>query len=345
MKHLKKLTITLALAFTGVLASWAQDEYVTVDPTANANEWTFEMPDADVELEVTYYTDEEVAEMEEAAFTAGVELTKAAKGEWTLAEMPGFDIELEVEYETALALSEADDNTAALAEWNGYEADVTLTRSLVAGGWNTLAVPFDISEANYTQLQTLLTTKDGSIILKQLSSSELSGNTLTLNFTNANEIKAGQPYLVKVSSSVNLATLPAALALLSLPNPFAGVIISKTAAPSETAYADFIPTLGLTEVTGDTKEILFVGSGNKLTHPSTLPGNMKGFRGYFKLKGDAVSANGFSLNLGEETTGIRPTPSPSLYGGEWYDLSGRKLTQEPTQKGVYVVNGKKVIIK
>ena len=294
----------LALLIIAVTSAWAQDE-VTVNPTATANEWTLQMPDADVELEVTYYTDEEL-------FADGIELTKTADGTWTLAEMPAFDIELEVEYETALALNEVDDNTAKLDEWNGYEADVTLTRSLVAGGWNTLAVPFDISEANYTQLQTLLTTMDGSIILKQLSSSELSGNTLTLNFADATEIKAGQPYLVKVSSSVNLATLPAALDAFSLPNPFAGVIISKTAAPSETAYADFIPTLGLTEVSGDTKEILFVGCGNKLTHPSTLPGNMKGFRGYFKLKGDAVSANGFSLNLGDETTGIHSIDNGQL---------------------------------
>ena len=57
MKHLKKLTMTLALAFAGVLASWAQDEYVTVDPTANANEWTLQMPAADVELEIEYEPD------------------------------------------------------------------------------------------------------------------------------------------------------------------------------------------------------------------------------------------------------------------------------------------------
>jgi len=56
MKHTKRFLLTLALAFTGVLASWAQDE-VTVSPTANANEWTLEMPDADVELEVEYFTD------------------------------------------------------------------------------------------------------------------------------------------------------------------------------------------------------------------------------------------------------------------------------------------------
>ena len=101
------------------------------------------MPEYDVELEVTYYTDEEVAEMEEAAYTAGVDLTPSADGKtWTLAATPAFDIELEVEYETELALSETTDNSAALTEWDGYEADVTMTRTLAAGSWNTFAAPF-----------------------------------------------------------------------------------------------------------------------------------------------------------------------------------------------------------
>ena len=66
--------------------------------------------------------------------------------------MPAFDIELEVEYETDLPLDEATDNTATLEEWDGYEADVTLTRTLVAGSWNTLAVPFSIDATSYTAL-------------------------------------------------------------------------------------------------------------------------------------------------------------------------------------------------
>ena len=65
--------------------------------------------------QVAYYTDEEVAEMEEAAYTAGVDLTPSADGKtWTLAATPAFDVELEVEYETALALSETTNNSAAL---------------------------------------------------------------------------------------------------------------------------------------------------------------------------------------------------------------------------------------
>ena len=83
----------LALLIIAVTSAWAQDE-VTVAPTANANEWTLEMPDADVELEVEYYTDEE------APFIDDVELTANSDGTWSLVEMPGFDIELEVEYYT-----------------------------------------------------------------------------------------------------------------------------------------------------------------------------------------------------------------------------------------------------
>ena len=51
------------------------------------------------------------------------------------------------------------------------------------------------------------------------------------------------------------------------------------------------------------------------------------------------------------TTGIEPTPYPSLMGNESiYDLSGRKLETRNMElgtspKGVYIVNGKKVVVK
>ena len=47
-----------------------------------------------------------------------------------------------------------------------------------------------------------------------------------------------------------------------------------------------------------------------------------------------------------ETTGIESlTPSLSKGEGAWYDLNGQKLQLKPTQKGVYIRNGRKVIIK
>lgn len=67
------------------------------------------------------------------------------------------------------------------------------------------------------------------------------------------------------------------------------------------------------------------------------------------------SANGFDLTFDEEeVTGIAPQP-PLLTSPEgdgrgteseaWFDLNGRKLGSRPTTKGLYIKNGRKVVIK
>lgn len=53
------------------------------------------------------------------------------------------------------------------------------------------------------------------------------------------------------------------------------------------------------------------------------------------------------LNLDEISTGISNASIENLYAknSSWYDLSGRRLSEQPTNKGIYIVNGKKVVIK
>ena len=51
-----------------------------------------------------------------------------------------------------------------------------------------------------------------------------------------------------------------------------------------------------------------------------------------------------AIVIGDETTGIAGV-SNKVVDGQWYDLNGRKLEQKPTAKGVYIVNGKKQVIK
>jgi hypothetical protein len=276
------------------------------------------------------------------------------KNEWAF-EMPDYDVELEIEYETDLTLNEADDNTTALTEWNGYEADVTLTRTLTGGMWNTLALPFSISSSNVEMLNSFLATQSASIDFKELKTSSYANGTLTLDFGDAAEIKAGHPYLVKTSANVNFATLPAiidaAIATYSLPygNPFKNVEISSAIEPTVTSVVDFIPTLGKTTVgnTGDNpKSILFLGANNTLMNPETMPTLMKGFRGYFQLKGDAVGARSFAMNIDGETTAVSDLKiNEQIINNNGYDLQGRRMEGQPTKKGVYIVNGKKVVIK
>ena len=219
-------------------------------------------------------------------------------------------------------LKETVDNSTWLSG-NTEPANVRLIRTLQTGGWNTFCSPFSISNTDLTAM---------GITAKTLSSSTFNASTglLTLNFVNAASIEAGKPYLVKVNATVQNPT-------------FEGVTTVSSATPTQTTYADFIPTLGLTEVTGNTKEILFIGSGNKLLYPETLPGNLKGFRGYFRLKSDAAAASSLSLNLGEETTGIENVNCETITNNRYYDLQGRHVAQ-PT-KGLYIVNGKKAVIR
>ena len=224
---------------------------------------------------------------------------------------------------TCISLSEESDNSKTLTMFDGQTADVNLTRTLAAGGWNTLAVPFSADAATL-----------GLSVAKELESATLEGQTLTLNFKDATTIEAGKPYLVKVAANVENPT-------------FDGVIVSSAAEPTTTAVVDFIPTLGATTITGDdAKTVLFLAAENKLKNPTALPTDMKGFRAYFQLKGEGAQVKAFQLNLGEdEATGIQTIDNGQLImDNEVYDLQGRRVNKA-AQKGVYIVNGKKTIIK
>ena len=47
----------------------------------------------------------------------------------------------------------------------------------------------------------------------------------------------------------------------------------------------------------------------------------------------------------DETTKIANTNLTNITNGDWYDLNGRKLDKMPTKKGVYIMNGKKVVVR
>ena len=47
----------------------------------------------------------------------------------------------------------------------------------------------------------------------------------------------------------------------------------------------------------------------------------------------------------EEATGIRSIDNEQLTNGDWYTIDGVKLNGKPTEKGIYIVNGRKVVVK
>lgn len=88
--------------------------------------------------------------------------------------------------------------------------------------------------------------------------------------------------------------------------------------------------------------------GNQQCFYKWVNGNVKSNIAYLQLKNpsNANAKTVIYLDWFGDTTGIHDMTAPSQVtsGKTYYTLDGRKVTS-PTQKGIYIINGKKIIIK
>ena len=241
-----------------------------------------------------------------------------------------------------LSLSDNKNNNTAVNNNDGVTTDVILDgRTLYKdGGWNTICLPFNV-------------TLSGSVLdgadVRRLSSTEFSNGTLTLNFTDENEVtelEAGKPYIIRWASGENLVS-----------PVFTSVTISNATNNTSTTYVDFIGTTSPFDFTANDNTKLFVGSENKLYYPNADM-TLGACRAYFQLKGiTAADVSGARMSFDEgndEVTSLNLTPALSQGEGAWYTLDGRKVAngQKPSQrhtlteriaKGLYIHHGKKVV--
>ncbi len=93
-------------------------------------------------------------------------------------------------------------------------------------------------------------------------------------------------------------------------------------------------------------DIVLLAAGNKLGYAKT-DRTLGSCHAYFYITG-ATQAREFVLNVDDDATGIIVTTDFTDYtdkAGAWYSLDGRKLQGQPTKAGVYINNGKKVVVK
>ena len=258
----------------------------------------------------------------------------------------------------AITLANAASNSETLSAYNGKKvhatlADRTLTKD---GNWNTLCLPFSLSAAQIAAsplagatIKELDNTASGASL-------DTNNGKLTLKFTTATSITAGKPYIIKWASGDNIS------------NPvFNGVTISNTT-PTEVTSNDtnvkFVGQYSPFSITDSNKdEIILLTSGNKLGYSKNAR-TLNCFRAHFWVRPNdngGVGANSYVIDFGDgETTGLSGecrvesveflTPegisvARNATAAEWYSLDGRKLNKQPTAKGVYIVNGKKVVIR
>ena len=245
--------------------------------------------------------------------------------------------------ENRIPLDENSTTAPAAAE----NVNILVKRTIIAGNWSTLCLPFsmtaeqvteafgsDVELADYTGWTW---TEDDNFDKK----------SITIQFTSCNTITENKPLIIKTSANISEFKLDGVTI-----NPADAEIEKKESVDNKRKGTMVGTYVANTKVDED---CLFL-SGNNFYY-STGNTKMKAFRAYFDLYytldepyKSSVSASNVKISVdGEEATAIDGMNFQRVVEGV-YDLSGRKIQLEngdlnKLQKGVYIIDGKKVTIK
>ncbi len=228
----------------------------------------------------------------------------------------------------------ATDNSTAIANANGATANVTLSgRTLYKdGSWNTICLPFNLTLAG--------SPLDGATA-KTLSAATMTGTHVDLTFgDDVTELVAGTPYIIKWTSGEDI-----------YEPVFNGVTLSATTPATmgfDNNHIQFIGYYDAFNITAADEDIFYMTADDQLKS-TAIDRTLKSCRAYFHFtpnNGNSVKALTFSLNFGDEDgiTDLSNRNNESATG-HWYDLGGRQIEQLPIHKGIYIKDGKKVVIK
>jgi hypothetical protein len=171
---------------------------------------------------------------------------------------------------------------------------------------------------------------------------------LKVKFDKVTAIAANHPYVIKVSGGINEFTAdnvtiaPVEEPCVEYDNGQTGKKRVVWGTFTGTYVADYvIPYSG--------EDVSLFLSGNQLYYASVKTKHMKAYRACFwfsdilSTTGDASAPITMSFN---DVTGINASMNNQGVKNEgWYTIGGVKLSAEPTQKGLYIHNGNKEVIK
>lgn len=215
-------------------------------------------------------------------------------------------------------------------EANNIEAweisDITLNRTLVANKWNTLCVPFAISEeeikANFGE---------GTLVEKF---DAVNGNTV--NFADATSIEPGVPYLIKPTVAGTTYTFNGKDVIADAPKTEgnADVTFQGIYSPTDITNNGTVKAAGVTE---DGK-VLFVNAGSKT----------KAFRCFFTISDNAsITPAMLKVSIKGVETAINSIvmDNSNATDNAIYNLQGQRVNGNSLTKGIYIKNGKKFAVK
>jgi hypothetical protein len=293
-------------------------------PSTPAGTATFGTP------EFGYYTEEactNAVDLTNGKPTPGTYYMKASvagTGNYTaLSKVVAFHITNQI-----VTLSETGTDNG-LTDKDAVKSDVTYARTFTVGNWSTICLPFALTSA---QMDAAF--GGGNYEVAKLESVS-SG---VLSFTKVTDMAAGTPYIIKFT------TAPASTTLT-----FKDVTIDKT------DRSFFVGTGETCTMTGTSAVTLiqnnanhYIMQGNKIYRVATDNVKMAAFRAYLTYSEGSVPspASALTFDVDGETTGIADVSVDSNYDNDtWYTLGGQKLSEKPVTNGIYISNGRKIVIK
>ena len=204
----------------------------------------------------------------------------------------------------------------------GSVYDVKLARTLTANVWNTICLPFNVTEE---QIADVLKSAGN---VKEFDREDASKQTIY--FKDATTMVAGKPYLIKPTESATELV-------------FKGVKITEYSASSSLGNdygvcGTFVPYKLSTDGTD-----LFLKTDGKFYVPAEGKETMKGFRAFFIVPNNTTAA-ALNLSFGD-ATGINGVAADAEKNVKVYNVNGQYVgtSLEALPKGLYIVGGKKVL--
>lgn len=236
----------------------------------------------------------------------------------------------------SFSFSDTDDLTEYLPASNLADQTITLDRK-VYSGWNTFCVPFALTQA---QLEKAY---GNGAVAKYLSGVTTDGAAATLHFTpeEGGGIEANKAYLLYLTDDVTEAKTFSGVTL----EP-AGTCTTKVKADNGDDYT-FQGILAPTALETNDRQYFLNSAGTYFVLPLNNTSQMKATRAYIIVPAPAAPAQGrqYSFDFNGTTTGIDNVNISGLEDGSaWYTISGIRVNR-PAAKGVYIHNGRKVIVK
>ena len=233
-----------------------------------------------------------------------------------------------------LALYDAENNAEAIERFAQTKLDVCLSgRTFYKDDtWYTICLPFDLDYLRGTPLE--------GATLRYMTDSKVENGTLTIDFEEVQAIGAGIPYLIKWSHAPkvkNPVFKNVILKDMTLGGLTSGVVRFKGC---------FSPYL----LFANDKNMLYLGENNQLFYPEEDM-MVNSFRAFFQVKESLVqdpgTINRIMLNFDGVLTDIEDlrVDEPLFFDNGWYTIDGRRLTEKPSMPGIYINQGKKVLIK